>query len=52
MSLPAGLHDYLVRIAKRAIVGKSASEVALYLVTQAAIEKEQAGFLGVKFTED
>lgn len=49
MTVPAGLHDYLCRLAQRAVVGKNAGEVALYLMTERAIEREREGFLGVKF---
>jgi hypothetical protein len=51
ITLPSGLHDYVCGLARRSIVGKSASEVAVYLITQQAVALERDGFLGVKFTD-
>ena len=51
ITVPVGLHDYLCSLAKRSIIGKSAPEVAVYLLTQQAVAMEREGFLGVKFTD-
>lgn len=51
ITVPAGLHDYLCGLARRSIIGKSAPEVAVYLLTQQAVAMERDGFLEVKFTD-
>lgn len=51
ITIPVGLHDYLCTLAKRSIIGKSAPEVAVYLLTQQAVAMEREGFLDVKFTD-
>lgn len=52
ITVPIGLHEYLCGLARRSIIGKSAPEVAVYLLTQQAVATEREGFLGVKFTEN
>lgn len=48
LTAPAGLYEFLTQHARRAIIGKSQSEVAMYMILQQALAWDEAGFMGIK----
>ena len=48
ITIGAGLYEFIQQHAVRAILGKSAQDIAVHLMVQQALTYDREGFLGVK----